>query len=95
MKKIEKIYIFNQCLYTECPRKKWHYRNYVIVLKLLLKARDYTPGNLMKLYLQLSTLKRFCFIQIFGRSENVLKYLTVNTISLNSQVCNHARLGAF
>ena len=38
----------------------------LIVLKPLLNARDYTPGNLMKLYLQLSILKRFCFIQIFG-----------------------------
>ena len=46
----------------------------LIVLKPLLKARDYTPGNLMKLYLQLSILKRS---------------LTVNTISLNSRVCNH------
>jgi hypothetical protein len=36
-----------------------------IVLKLLLNARDYTPGNLMNLYLHLSILKRFHFVQIF------------------------------
>ena len=71
---------------TECPRKKCHYRNDLIVLKPLLKARDYTPGNLLKLYLQLSILKRFRF-QIFEQSENVLKCLTVNTISLNSHGC--------
>ena len=33
-------------------------------------------------------------VQIFGQSENVLKCLTVNTISLNSQVCNYTRLRA-
>ena len=33
-------------------------------------------------------------VKIFGRSENVLKCLNVNTISLNSQMCNHARLRA-
>ena len=33
-------------------------------------------------------------VKILGRSENVLKCLNVNTISLNSQVCNHARLRA-
>ena len=48
----------------------------------------------MQLYLQFTILKRFRFSQIFGQSENVLKCLTVNTISLNSQVCNHARLRA-
>jgi hypothetical protein len=31
--------------YTGCPKKKWHYRNDLIVLKPLLNARDYTPGN--------------------------------------------------
>ena len=31
---------------------------------------------------------------VTGRSENVLKCLNVNTISLNSQMCNHARLRA-
>ena len=46
-------------------QKKWHYRNYLIVLKPLLNARDYTPGNLMYLYLHLSILKRFRFVQIF------------------------------
>ena len=29
-----------------------------------------------------------------GRSENVLKCLNVNTISLNSHMCNHARVRA-
>ena len=33
-------------------------------LKTLLKARDYKPGNLMKLYVQSSILKRFCFVQL-------------------------------
>jgi hypothetical protein len=42
--------------YTGCPKKKWHYRNYLIVLKPLLNARDYTAGNLMNLYLHLSIL---------------------------------------
>jgi hypothetical protein len=48
-----------------CLKKKWHYRNYLIVFKALLNARDYTPGNLMNLYLHLSILKRFRFVQIF------------------------------
>jgi hypothetical protein len=52
-------------IYTGCPKKKWHYRNYLIVFKPLLNARDYTPGNLMNLYLHLSILKRFRFVQIF------------------------------
>ena len=64
------------------------------IISLFLNARDYIPGNLMKLYLQLSILKRFRFVQIFGQSKNVLKCLTVNTISLNSQVYNHALLRA-
>jgi hypothetical protein len=52
--------------YTGCPPKKLHYRNYLIVLKPLLNARDYTPAwNLMNLYLHLSILKRFRFVQIF------------------------------
>ena len=60
----------NECAFrnfhstTGCPKKKWHYSNYLIVLKPLLKARDYTPGNLVKLYVQLSILKRFCFVQL-------------------------------
>jgi hypothetical protein len=33
-------------------------------------------------------------VKIFGQSENVLKCLNVNTSSLNSQACNHARLRA-
>ena len=33
-------------------------------------------------------------LSLFGQSENVLKCLTVNTISLNSQVCHHARFRA-
>jgi hypothetical protein len=41
------------------------YRNYLIVLKPLLNACDYTPGNLMILYLYLSILERFRFVQIF------------------------------
>jgi hypothetical protein len=57
--------LFEDSLYTGCPKKKWHYRNYLIVLKPLLNARDYTPGNLMNLYLHLSILKRFRFVQIF------------------------------
>jgi hypothetical protein len=55
---------FTSCMYRVSP-KKWHYRNYLIVLKPLLNARDYTPGNLMNLYLHLSILKRFRFVQIF------------------------------
>ena len=36
------------------------------IISLFLNARDYTPGNLMKLYLHLSILKRFHFVQIFA-----------------------------
>ena len=35
------------------------------IIALFLNARDYTPGNLMKLYLHLSILKRFRFVEIF------------------------------
>ena len=37
----------------------------LFLIKPLLNARDYTPGNLMNLYLHLSILKRFRFVQIF------------------------------
>jgi hypothetical protein len=58
----EKIGVYAFCRVSQ---KKWHYRNDLIVLKPLLNARDYTPGNLMNLYLHLSILKRFRFVQIF------------------------------
>ena len=61
------------------------YRNHLIVLKPLLNARDYTSGNLMKLYLHLSILKRFrnrilnafCTAVIFG--------ITVNCVTTNNR----------
>ena len=61
---------------TSTPRKKWRYRNYLSVpeksdtieiISLFLNAHYYTPENWMKLYLYLSILKRFRFVQIFKR----------------------------
>ena len=56
--------LYESLKYTECPNKKWHYRNYLIVLKPLLNARDYTPENLMKLYLH--------FNKTFSLRPNIL-----------------------
>ena len=67
-------------------------------LTLLIKInfRNWTTAlTVKKIVIEHTSVDAFSIhLQIFGRSENVLGCLTVNTISLNSQVYNHARLRA-
>jgi hypothetical protein len=76
---ITKVSVFFDSPCTGCPKKKWHYRNYLPVLKPLLNARDYTPGNLMNLYLHL--IKPF---KTFSLCPNILTPESSKTITLKA-----------